>query len=53
MPRRRKLSVEQEAAIRAPDPTKSLRELAAELGGSHDIVRTVIRLFVSAGSRAW
>ena len=42
-PRRRKLSPEQEAAIRSLVPTKSLRELAAEFGVSHETVRTACR----------
>ncbi len=42
-PRRRKLSAEQEAAIRALAATRSLRTLAAEFGVSHETVRSVLR----------
>jgi DNA-binding NarL/FixJ family response regulator len=42
-PRRRKLSPEQEAAIRANAGNHSLRELAAEFGVSHETIRTVRR----------
>ena len=42
-PRRRKLSREQEAAIRAEAGSRSLRELAAEFGVSHETVRGVLR----------
>ena len=42
-PRRRKLSPEQEAAIRSLAGTKSLRWLAAEFGVSHETVRAVLR----------
>ena len=42
-PRRRKLTVEQECAVRLLAATKSLRALAAEFGVSHETVRTVYR----------
>ena len=42
-PRRRKLSPEQEAAIRALAQTRSLRALAADFGVSHETVRAVLR----------
>ncbi len=42
-PRRRKLSPEQAAAIRANAGNRSLRELAAEFGVSHETVRAVLR----------
>ncbi len=42
-PRRRKLSSEQEAAIRALAQTRSLRVLAAEFGVSHETIRAVVR----------
>ena len=42
-PRRRKLTPEQEAAIRALAGTRSLRALAAEFGVSHETVRTALR----------
>ncbi len=42
-PRLRKLSPEQEAAIRRLAATKSLRELAADFGVSHETIRTVQR----------
>jgi hypothetical protein len=42
-PRPRKLSPEQEAAIRTLVGTKSLRSLAAEFGVSHETVRAVCR----------
>ena len=42
-PRRRKLSPEQEAAIRAEGGNRSLRELAAEFGVSHETIRAVLR----------
>ena len=41
-PRRRTLSSEQEAAIRALAATRSLRSLAAEFGVSHETVRAVL-----------
>ena len=41
-PRQRKLSPQQEAAIRALAGTKSLRSLAAEFGVSHETVRAVL-----------
>ena len=43
-PRRRKLSPEQEAVIRAVAGTKSLRALAADVGVSHETVRAVLRV---------
>jgi DNA-binding CsgD family transcriptional regulator len=43
VPRRRKLSPEQEAAIRASAGHRTLRELAAEFGVSHETVRAVLR----------
>ncbi len=42
-PRPRKLSAEQEAAIGAEAGTRSLRELAAEFGVSHETIRAVLR----------
>jgi hypothetical protein len=42
-PRLRKLSPDQEAAIRRLAATKSLRELAADFGVSHETIRTVLR----------
>ncbi len=42
-PRPRKLSPEQEAAIRALAFTKSLRSLGTEFGVSHETVRRVLR----------
>ena len=42
-PRQRKLSPEQEAAIRASAGNHSLRDLAAEFGVSHETIRTVLR----------
>ena len=42
-PRRRKLTVEQEVAIRALAATKSLRSLAADFGVSHETVRSALR----------
>ena len=42
-PRRRMLTREQDAAIRAESGNRSLRELAAELGVSHETVRAVLR----------
>ena len=42
-PRRRKLSPEQETAIRAEAGYRSLRELAAEFGVSHETIRAVVR----------
>ena len=41
-PRPRKLSPEHEAAIRAEAGNRSLRELAAEFGVSHETVRAVL-----------
>ena len=42
-PRRRKLSPEQETAIRVKADTCSLRDLAGEFGVSRETVRTVLR----------
>ncbi len=42
-PRRRKLTVEQEVAVRFLAATRSLRSLAAEFGVSHETVRAVLR----------
>ena len=42
-PRRRKLSAEQEAKIRTNSGNRSLRELAAEFGVSHETVRAILR----------
>ena len=42
-PRRRKLTREQEAAIRALAAARSLRSVAAEFGVSHEMVRGVLR----------
>ena len=39
---RRKLTVEQHAAIRALAATKSLRSLAADFGVSHETIRAVL-----------
>jgi hypothetical protein len=41
-PRRRKLSFEQQAAIRSEAGNRTLRELAAAFGVSHETVRTVL-----------
>jgi transposase len=49
-PRRRKLTAEQEAAIRALVATKSLRSLADEFGVSHETVRKVVRGRQAAGA---
>ena len=42
-PRRRRLTAEQESAIRALAGTRSLRSLAADFGVSHETVRGVLR----------
>lgn len=42
-PRRRILSPEQTAAIRAEAGNRSLRELASEFGVSHETVRKALR----------
>ncbi len=47
--RRRKLSPEQEAAIRAEAGTRSLREITADLGVSPETVRAVVREPDAAG----
>ena len=41
--RRRKLSPEQEAAVRAQAGKRTLRELADEFGVSHETVRSIVR----------
>ena len=41
-PRRRKLSSAQEATIRSEAGNRTLRELAAEFGVSHETVRRVL-----------
>ena len=47
-PCRRKLTAEQEAAIRALVATKSLRSLADEFGVSHETIRAVLRAGASS-----
>ena len=47
-PRQRKLSAEQVEAIRAEVGNRTLRELAAEYGVSHETIRTVLRQKPSA-----
>ena len=42
-PRARKLSPEQEVALRCLAPGRSLRDLATEFGVSHETVRAVLR----------
>ena len=42
-PRRRKLSHDQEVAIRSEAGSRTLRELAATFGVSHETIRTVLR----------
>ena len=42
-PRSRKLSPEQEAAIRREASDRTLRDLAAEFGVSHETVRAICR----------
>ena len=42
-PRGRRLSPEQESTIRATAGNRSLRDLAAEFGISHETVRAVLR----------
>ena len=42
-PRRRKLSPEQEAAIRGEAGNRTLRSLAADFGVSHETIRAVVR----------
>ena len=42
-PRRRKLTADQEAGIRAAAGNRSLRSLAADVGVSHETVRAVLR----------
>src|SRR5215207_11145393 len=46
--RARKLTVEQESAIRALVSTKNLRSLAADFGVSHETIRAVVRQVRSA-----
>ena len=48
----RRLSPEQEAVIRSRAGYRSLRALAAEVGVSHETVRTVLRSRTSAGATA-
>nr|MDQ3640056.1 hypothetical protein [Actinomycetota bacterium] len=48
LPKRRKLSAEQEESIRAGASNRTLRELAAEYGVSHETIRTVLRQTGSA-----
>jgi Bacterial regulatory proteins, gntR family len=43
-PRQRKLSVAQVEAVRAEAGNRTLRELAAEFGVSHETIRTALRL---------
>ena len=43
LPRRRKLTLAQEEKIRAEAADRSLRELTAECGVSHETVRAVLR----------
>ncbi len=43
----RKLSIDQESAIRALAATKSLRSLATDFGVSHETVRSVVRKALS------
>jgi hypothetical protein len=50
--RPRKLTSEQEAAIRALAPAKSLRSLAAAFGVSHETIRVVVRSEPPRKSRA-
>ena len=42
-PRRSKLTTSQKATIRANAASRTLRELAAEFGVSHETIRTVLR----------
>ena len=44
LPRQRKLSVAQVEAVRAEAGNRTLRELAAEFGVSHETIRTALRL---------
>jgi hypothetical protein len=46
--RRRKLSSEQEETIRSEAGNRTLRDLAAEYGVSHETIRTVLRQKPSA-----
>ena len=48
VPRKRKLSSEQEAVIRSEAGNRTLRELAAQFGVSHETIRTVLRQELSA-----
>jgi hypothetical protein len=43
VPRRRKLSAEQVAAVRSEAGNRNLHELAAAFGVSHETIRTVLR----------
>ena len=47
-PRRRKLSLEQEAAIRSEAGNRTLRELAGTFGVSHETIRSVVRQNLSS-----
>ena len=47
-PRRRKLSREQAAAIRSEAGNRTLRDLAAAFGVSHETIRTLLRQEPSA-----
>ncbi len=47
-PRRRKLSPEQESAVRALAFTKSLRSLAADFGVSHETIRAILQQSLAA-----
>ncbi len=47
-PRRRKLSPEQEGAIRGEASNRTLRDLAATFGVSHETIRTVLRRELTA-----
>jgi len=44
LPRQRKLSVAQVEAVRAEAGNRTVRELAAEFGVSHETIRTALRL---------
>ena len=51
--RRRKLSCEQEAAIRSEAGNRTLRDLAAVFGVSHETIRTVLRQEPPAVAEMW
>lgn len=51
--RRRKLTPEQVAVIRAEIGNRTLRELAATFGMSHETIRAVVRQDTSPGSGKW